>query len=221
MGVGRVGMFAMTKAVAGGAVAGAVVVGTSAYVQHRASPPPSITQVQVSPAPPSGGFRKADGPTASPPVGATEEKIAATDEVSSPGARAVAAAQRPRDEGGGATSNPAPAPRPLDTPAATAPDPAPIAKPSALAREIALLDESRGALARNDSREALRLLDRYAREFEQGNLWPEAVVLKIDALLRQGDVQPARFLADQFERARPNDSHVSRIESLFSNAGVP
>ena len=93
-----------------------------------------------------------------------------------------------------------------------------MAKPSSLALEIALLDDARMALAKGDPPEALRLLGRYARDFEHGNLGPEAVVLRIDALLRQGDVRSARSLAEQFEETHPNDSHLARIRSLLANA---
>jgi hypothetical protein len=220
VGVARVGVLAITKAVVGGALAGAVVVGTSTYVQDRTHARPATLQVSTKAAPISGGLRTTEPIAARTPANVPDEKVPAVDEVSLPSPPVTPRPERPRDEAAGATIHSQARPLPINTEPAPLPDRSPVAKPSALSREIALLDESRGALARNDSREALRVLDRYAREFERGNLWPEAVVLRIDALLRQGDAPAARFLADQFEQARPNDSHVSRIQSLFATAGV-
>jgi hypothetical protein len=92
---------------------------------------------------------------------------------------------------------------------------------SSLTREIALLDESRTALAAGNTAEALRLLDGYAATFPRGALEPEAIVLRIDALVRRHETAAARALADSFERSHPGDSHISRIRSLLSQTEVP
>jgi hypothetical protein len=221
VGAARVGVAAMAKAVVCGALVGAVVVGTSTYVQRRASAPPSTVQARMASAPHSDGPRKTETPAAAPPIGATEKTTSRVDEGSPLALHdSLGGEERSRHESTGRRVNlPVPS-LPIDAPPAPEVDLRPIAKPSALAREIALLDGSRSALSANDATEALRLLDRYAREFETGSLWPEAVVLRIDSLLRKGDAQAARLLAAQFEQSRPNDSHLLRIRSLFSQAKV-
>ncbi len=87
---------------------------------------------------------------------------------------------------------------------------------SSLTREIALLDESRTALAGGDTLAALRLLDAYAAMFAHGTLEPEAIVLRIEALVRKRDGASARAVAQSFERSHPNDSHLARVRSLLA-----
>jgi hypothetical protein len=89
---------------------------------------------------------------------------------------------------------------------------------SLLSREVLVLDGARAALASGDAVSARAILDGYDSEFPAGNLRPEATVLRIEALLRAGDVESARSLAQQFERVHPGDSHVGRIRSMIASA---
>ena len=76
-------------------------------------------------------------------------------------------------------------------PADTAPSPDRV---SSLAREIALLDASRASLARGDARGRVEASRSHAQEFAHGNFGPEAVVMRIEALLRLGDERPPELL---------------------------
>jgi hypothetical protein len=216
MGVAKVGMLGVAKAFLGGALAGAIVVGTSSYITHksREARPVAVSAVPTVPA--------AKAPPAARPVPAPKEPEIEVPVVAEapPSAVPAPAPARPRDEAAVRTvERPSFAPLPAALPPApdVAPSSAPpIAKPSTLSVEIALLDEARLALSEGAHQRALMLLDRHDREFGHGALGPEAVVLRIDAMLRTGDVAGARGIADQFERAHPNDSHLSRIRSLLA-----
>jgi hypothetical protein len=238
----KVGTMAIAKAVAGGALAGMVAVGVSSYVQKddARARVAAITTV-ASPAP----FAIPSSPRKSLPMtdlaNPTEHEGApevGTHAAPAPVAAMAVAPQRgPEGVDGrkvaplksGSMSPPSagvalPAPefmassQPAEIPPADLNVMGPSSsKRSSLRLEVALVDLARGALAVGDPSEAMRILERHAREFQPGNLGPEAAVLRIDALLRLNDEPSARVVAEQFDRRFPNDSHRSRIRSLFAN----
>jgi len=61
----------------------------------------------------------------------------------------------------------------------------------------------------------LRLLDEFSRSFPQGRLRPEAVILRLAALLAAGRQQAADSLASQLLSDEAYVSYVPRIQSLL------
>jgi len=83
-----------------------------------------------------------------------------------------------------------------------------------LASEIALLDEARRSATMNPLR-SLALLDEYARRFPLGDLAPEALVLRIEALARTGERDAAEDLARDYLAKNPSSPHAERIRTLL------
>ncbi|MBX3211274.1 MAG: hypothetical protein KF850_04515 [Labilithrix sp.] len=119
------------------------------------------------------------------------------------------------------SSRPPPAePRPAVAAGASARAPDEAA-PGGLAREVALVEEARVALARGDAAAALRALDAHAREFPSGTLSPEARVLRIEALVRAGgekERSEAHRLGDAFLAAHPSGPHARRVRAVLGRA---
>jgi hypothetical protein len=129
-----------------------------------------------------------------------------------------------------------PAPAPPEPASVTPPAATPSARPTAsapppkrdageepnLAAEVAALDRARVALAAGDAARAVRELDQYQKDFPRGILGQEALVLRIEALVRSGNAAAARALADRFLRASPGSPHAARIRTLVGGpAGDP
>jgi hypothetical protein len=122
-------------------------------------------------------------------------------------------------------------PRPV-TAASPATEAAPIEKapsprppslvPSAdagLREELRLIDSARAALAAGKPERALRELAAYGDVSVTGILDREARVLRIEALVKSGDLRQARLLADAYQAAYPNDLHARRLRDLSSVGG--
>jgi hypothetical protein len=108
-------------------------------------------------------------------------------------------------------------PLPLHAGGADAPaEPSRRAPRAELDREVALLDEAKFALRRGDARGAAAALDRYAERFPRGALAPEAALLKVELLLRQGRLSDARALARAELDARPHGPHARRFRDVLS-----
>jgi hypothetical protein len=125
----------------------------------------------------------------------------------------------------------APQPPPASTEAAPVmPAPATTARVSAarssspasqpdITREIQSIDRARALIREGRSKEALAALDRYAAEQGKGkSLGLEATVLRIEALVRQGDRARANALASSFLAAHPKSPYASRIRALLQNS---
>jgi hypothetical protein len=106
----------------------------------------------------------------------------------------------------------------------TLPRPEPVAaavaagtagSPGQLGREVAGIDRARQALAAGDAAGTLRELDSFEHTQQTGVLEREARVLRIDALLAQGQTNPARSLAEQYVQQYPNDAHAARLRALL------
>lgn len=109
-------------------------------------------------------------------------------------------------------------------PALTSPHPEPAAaaaaagaagSPGQLGREVASIDRARQALSAGDAAGALRELDSFDHTQLTGVLEREARVLRIDALLAQGQTSRARSLAEQYVQQYPNDAHAARLRALL------
>jgi hypothetical protein len=222
-GAARAGALGIVKALAGGALAGVVVVGTSTYVQRARAPEHSSAPLaKIATVSPASPVRSNVAPAAAPSDKTIEPAAAATVALPAP------SPAHPKDDAPNAAVERAPmaagttALAPSPSPSSAAQGAAPLSdRPTSLAREIALLDESRATLGRGDAAGALKLLDRHAQEFPRGSLGPEAVVVRIEALLRLGDEHSARAIANQFATEHPDDSHLVRIKSLFANLKKP
>ncbi|MGC4094596.1 MAG: sigma-70 family RNA polymerase sigma factor [Polyangiaceae bacterium] len=96
---------------------------------------------------------------------------------------------------------------------------APSAAPSTaragadLAREIALLDSARQALASGNPSQALRQLDD-VRMLTVRTLTPEATVLRVRALLQLGRRDSARQVVDQFAHDAPRSPQLAVLREL-------
>jgi hypothetical protein len=117
---------------------------------------------------------------------------------------------------------------PAAAPSASAPDPAPAAAPSATAKpapaanaalraELGALDAVRSALANGRPPLALSLVATYFRTFPRGRLYPEAEVLRIDALAKAGQPNAARRYARDFIKRHPNNILSARVRPYAEN----
>ncbi|MEZ4222902.1 MAG: tetratricopeptide repeat protein [Polyangiaceae bacterium] len=88
---------------------------------------------------------------------------------------------------------------------------------TALSREVKTLDRAKRALAAEDPQRALRTLDEYAKSSATGVLDPEAQVLRIQALRKQGRVAEARVLASEFLIKHPDSSHAARLREFLAS----
>ena len=81
--------------------------------------------------------------------------------------------------------------------------------------ELATLEQARSALASGDAPRALSLLDAYAARFPGGTMALEATVLRIEALVRAGDVTAAQRAGNAFLASRPQSPYSTRVRSLI------
>ncbi len=84
---------------------------------------------------------------------------------------------------------------------------------SQLAREVAALDRARAAALAHQPRRVIALLDAYQREFPSGALYPEAQVLRIEALAGSGQLSKARALAQKMLAADPTGPLADRLRA--------
>lgn len=84
-----------------------------------------------------------------------------------------------------------------------------------LAAELRLLDVARAAVNAGNSSAAQRALDSYAERFPQGHLNPEANVLRLAVMVRQGDHAAALSLGRALLASEVYKTYESRIRSLL------
>lgn len=75
--------------------------------------------------------------------------------------------------------------------------------PSGSVDEASKLEAARTALSRGDHAAAIAALDAYDSTYPKGQLKPEAMALRIQALTNSGKLTEARALAREFEKAYP------------------
>jgi hypothetical protein len=89
-----------------------------------------------------------------------------------------------------------------------------------LSREIALLDQARGELARGNAAAALATLAQRERELSRRVLEPEAVVVRVQALLASGQRARATAIAEAAIATEPGGSYAQRLRRTL-NAKMP
>jgi hypothetical protein len=120
---------------------------------------------------------------------------------------------------------PAPsAPQPVAKPARSVP--AVRAEPSAesplaidaerLAEEVRSIDAARVRVSSGRAAEALALLDQYERTFEKPGFAPEALYLRMEALLELGQNAAARSSAARLVRAYPQSPQAPRARQVLA-----
>jgi hypothetical protein len=67
-----------------------------------------------------------------------------------------------------------------------------------LAEQVAFIDSARTAMSGGADRRALEILRRYLDKYPAGSFRPEAIALKIEALMKLGRESEARALAERF-----------------------
>jgi hypothetical protein len=87
-----------------------------------------------------------------------------------------------------------------------------------IALEIETLDGARRAAGRGDFGTALGELDRYDREFKQGRLRQEALLLRVQTLMGKGDSAAARALGERFLSRYPKSPLAPRMRKLIGTA---
>jgi hypothetical protein len=84
-----------------------------------------------------------------------------------------------------------------------------------LRAELGILDGARTALEARNPAEARLALDSYAKRFPQGHLKPEAAVLRLAVLVRQGDRLAAKSLGRALLASESYKTYEPRIRSLL------
>jgi hypothetical protein len=134
----------------------------------------------------------------------------------------AARALAPRAEAPGPVAAPTPAPElaapsePARSVASPRPaESAPEAKVDPLAGELAALDRAREALGSGSAVQALSALDAHDRQFPNGPLAPEALMLRIQALAAAGRHAEATRLGDTYLSAHPTGPYARRVRTLL------
>jgi hypothetical protein len=104
-----------------------------------------------------------------------------------------------------------PAPIPASSPVSSG-------DPGRFAAQLRLVDRARRAVAEGKPHEAQALLDQLEREHPGTSFRPEAVVLRVEALMKSGNRGAAEALARHFVQAHPQHPLVPRVRTLV---GVP
>jgi hypothetical protein len=86
---------------------------------------------------------------------------------------------------------------------------------SSLALEVAAVDRARAALDGGDAARARRLVDSYEAEYPTGAFMQEAEVVRIDALVREGNRGEAERVGKRFLGSYPKSPHAVRVRALL------
>jgi hypothetical protein len=86
---------------------------------------------------------------------------------------------------------------------------------SSLAQQIAAVDRARASLDTGDTQRARRLVDAYETEYPGGAFTQEAEVVRIDALVREGNRADADRVGKRFLGAYPKSPHATRVRALL------
>lgn len=90
----------------------------------------------------------------------------------------------------------------------------PVASAS-LNDQIAALDRARAALGSGDLSRAKKLVDAYESEYPGGAFTQEAEVVRIDALVHEGNHDGAERAGKHFLAAYPKSPHAGRVRALL------
>jgi hypothetical protein len=212
---GATTLVGIAKAVAIGAISGAVALGAAQKMQEpRVAAPPAAHVERTA----KGAVER----TESAPVAAKQaEPGAAAEQVEllsneSPLIQPeTAPAHATRDAVPKAQARPAPIPvQPTDVPPVVSEG---TPKLASLAEEVALLDRARNALVTGDPSHALAILDGYERAKVGTTLSAEAALLRIEALVQRGETVRAASLASEFLRAHPKSPVADRVRAIIQS----
>jgi hypothetical protein len=104
-------------------------------------------------------------------------------------------------------------------PAVVQPAPQEVAARRArLAAEVEAVDRAREAMARGNAAQTLQALDAYERGFAEQRLRPEALYLRMEALLQRGDVSGARKAAAVLLASDPHGPHAARARAVLASS---
>jgi len=206
--VAKIGIVALARWFGAGVLAGATVFSGVAVVGRSTVRPEDAASHAAAPSKTSPGRE----------VGRPRSADTQTEREALPVTPEAAAAALPRVT----TTAPAPAGQPAQTladpqesvPPAAVAAPAGNLAPSALSREIALLERVRAKVRAGDGHGALAELD--AIQAEVHTLAMEAELLRAEALLQTGERKRAEALARELERRYPRGSHTFRLKRLLS-----
>jgi hypothetical protein len=196
-GPASLGVASVAKWLGMGLLAGTVVSGGAAVLRPR-GPALARPSVTATAAPASPAHAPKEVPEAPETALATE---------------ATLAPDRPRAPAS-VTRRAVPAAATSATPVATLPDQA-----SALAHEVARIDEARLALRGGNSGGALAALARYDEERQTRVLDREAAVLRIEALRRAGKTDEAKGHARRYLERFPSDAHTASLRLFLGETG--
>ncbi len=93
------------------------------------------------------------------------------------------------------------------------------AGPTSLSQELARIDAARGRLSAGDPAGALAVLDRYARDYPRGRFGQEALLVRIEAHIAQGNCGQARSLGRGFLERHAKSALGQRVRSLLARCG--
>jgi hypothetical protein len=217
----------LVKWVGIGTVAGVISVGA---IHHAMTPPAPAPRPIATVA--SGPVAKSLDPIARHELALPEPTPESTPVESAPREAAPVAPQPTRSLHHAAEITPSPpSPRPVvanlsDTSLGApmpVPQPAPAATvtPSALAAEVAWLDQARAAVSAKNGAHALDVLGQYTRQFPSGTLSLEARVLRIEALYSAGSDGAAAALARDFLASHPTSTHATHVRRLLAEHEKP
>jgi hypothetical protein len=196
-GSASLGVASVAKWLGMGLLAGTVVSGGTAIVRPRA-PTPARPSVVLTAAPVPVAHAPAEPPEARTTPLAAEPATLPPDLPPTP----MGGARRAM-----------PAATTTAPPVGTLPDQA-----SALAHEVARIDEARLALRGGDAAAALAALARYDEERQTGVLDREAAVLRIEALRRAGKANEAKGHARRYLERFPSDAHTASLRLFLGDA---
>lgn len=86
-----------------------------------------------------------------------------------------------------------------------------------MGQEIAKLDRARAALTEGDPLRTQQLVNDYEARFPEGSFLEEAEVLRIEALLQQGDRAGATRVGTRFLGSHPTSPHAARVRTLLGS----
>jgi hypothetical protein len=92
---------------------------------------------------------------------------------------------------------------------------------AALMQEASTINQARRALDASDARGALRLLDEYQRRFRRPQLAPEAMAVRVEALVGLARMTEARSLADRLLSSESGRAYANRIRSILQRGEPP
>jgi hypothetical protein len=217
--VGATTLAGVAKAVAIGAISGAVALGAAQRIQASRAPAPPTAHVERTATGPVEQARRATAAASPAEPRPSVEEIAAPSIDTPLDPPASALSRIAKDTVTKAPPRPSPALVPPTDVVEAPPNANSNAREArSLAGEVALLDQARNALVSGDPSRALLILDTYEGAQVGTTLSAEAALLRIEALVQRGDSVRAATLAQQFLRANPKSPVADRMRSIIQGA---